>query len=88
MIVLLTLSESGAGCTSVDVAKSTQEFCIAVQALTIAQKYDLLKNHKQLPTQYLGGCNGSFQHIYGFQTPLDGLQQAGGWWCILCCLCY
>ena len=67
MIVLLTLSESGAGCTPVDVAKLTQEFCNAVM---IAQKYDLLKNYKKLhkddvfPTQYLGGCNGSFWHAW------------------------
>jgi len=25
--------------------------------------------------------------IFGFQTPLVGLQQAGIW-CIWCCLCY
>ena len=45
--------------------KSSGEFCKAMQTLTAAQKYNLLKNHKEphtdrvFPTQYVSGCNGS-----------------------------
>ena len=78
MIVLFTLSES-------------------VHALKIAQKYDLVTNHmyRQLHinhvflTQYLSGCNGSFQHVRLSDT-LKWLiySDSGGWWCILCYFCY
>ena len=59
MIALLTLNQRGAGCTSVDIVKSTREFCITVQALTIAQVYELLLKHtyKQLHKGHV------FQHI-------------------------
>ena len=51
-------------------AKSSADFCISVRGLTIAQKYELMKNHRKpgtnhvFPTQYLGGCNRSFRQVW------------------------
>ena len=63
--------------------KFSREFCKPMEALTIAQKYILLKNHKLLamqphkdhvfPTQYFGGCNCSLKACVAVSAPLaDG----------------
>ena len=90
IIALLTLSQSRADCTSMDITKSSWEFCNFVQVLTIPQKCHLLKYHKQphkdhvFPTRYLGGCHqGGFQHVthqYGFQSTF-GLFTVR-WWMV------
>lgn len=74
-------------------AKSSREFCNAVQALTIRQKYDLLKNHKKphkeqvFPTQHLGGCNRSFRHMWLSEHPwMVYSEQVDGVFCIACAL--
>ena len=73
MIALFTLSES-------------------VQALKIAQKYDLVMNHMYrhlhknhaFSTQYPGGCNGSFQHVWLSDTlgRFTVTQVDGGAFCV------
>ena len=70
-------------------AKSSQAFCNAVQVLTIAQKYDILKNHKKphkehvFPKQYLRGCNRSFRHVWlSEHLWMVYSEQADGIFCI------
>lgn len=90
---------SGGDCTSVDIgdilsqAKSSREFCKAMQALTIAQKYYLLTNHKQphkdhvFPTQYFGGCNRSFRHVWLSEHPwMVYSEQVDGAFCVACAI--
>ncbi len=74
-------------------SKSSGEFCNAVQALTAAQKYDLLNNHKEphkdcvFPTQYLGRCNRSFRHVWLSEHPwMVYSEQVDGVFCTSCAI--
>ena len=91
--------QTGQGCTPVDIgdiflqAISSAEFCKALQTLTAAQKYNLLTNHKQphkdhlFPTQYLGGCNRSFRHVWLSEHPwMVYSEQVDGVFCIACAI--
>ena len=91
--------QSGEDCTIVDIgdvflqAKSTREFCNAMQEITMAQKYNLLKNHKVppkdhvFPTQYLGGCNHSFRHVWLSEHPwMVYSEQVDGAFCVACAI--
>lgn len=78
------------GDTVID-AKFAAHFCSTVRALMIAQKYELLKNHKKpwkdqaFPTQYLGGCNPSFRHVWLTEHLwMAYSEQVDGAFCIAC----
>ena len=64
-----------------------------MQTLTAAQKYNLLKYHKEphkdyvFPTQYLGGCNRSFRHVWLTEHPwMVYSEQVDGVFCIACAI--
>ena len=91
--------KTGRGCNPVDIgdifsqAKSSGEFCKAVQTLTAARKYNLLKNHKVphedhvFSTQYLGGCNRSFRRVWLSEHPwMVYSEQVDGVFCIACAI--
>ena len=76
-------------------AESPAGFSTAMHSLTVAEKYGLLTNHKMpskdhtFPTQYLGGCNRSFQPQWlSLHTWMVYSEQVDGVFCIFCALFY
>ena len=64
--------------------KSPVDFCKSMQALSAAEKYNLLTNHKSLvPTKFSSDMywwpQPSFSSCLAIRTPVDGLQRASGW---------
>ena len=74
-------------------AKSPADFSAAMHSLTVAEKYQLLTNHKvphkdhTFPTQYLGGCNRSFRPAWFSEHPwMVYSEQVDGVFCIVCAI--
>ena len=74
-------------------AKSPVDFTTAMQSLTPTQKYDLLTKHKVshkdhvFLTQYLGGCNRSFQLTWLSEHPwMIFSEKVDGIFCIVCAI--
>lgn len=71
--------------------KSPHDFRSVMNELSDVHKYTLLKNHKVpeknhiFPTQYLGGCNRSFRHVWLSQHPwMVYSEEVDGAFCIYC----
>ena len=74
-------------------AKSPADFSAAMHSLTVAEKYQLLTNHKvphkdhTFPTQYLGGCNRSFRPAWFSEHQwMVYSEQVDGIFCIVCAI--
>ncbi len=86
--------QTGRGCTPMDIgdvfrqAKSSGEFCNAVQTLTAAQKYALLTNHKKPHKDHVFPT----QRLQSFFPACEVVKITPGWitvrrWMVHC-LCY
>ena len=74
-------------------AKIPAEFNATILSLTAAQKYELMTKHKVphknhiFPTQYLGGCNRSFQFKWLSENPwMVYSEKVDGAFCIVCAM--
>ena len=74
-------------------ATSPADFSAAVHSLTVAEKYELLTNHKiphkdhAFPTQHVGGCNRSFKPAWLSLHPwMVYSEQVDGVFCIICAI--